>query len=523
MLNWVRECIETHEICGGSVPARQFMPTRVLELDFTQPRPTFCLMSGVDCPQDSKYCTMSHCWGTKPVNKMIRLSNTSMETLSKGQPIDVLPITFREAMVIANRLGVRYLWIDRLCIFQDSDQDWNQELVTIRDIYKNTFVNIAALGAKDDEGGCFFNRNISKVAPGVVNVRFDREEKTKPFVCERELQASYSTKFHKEPLMNRGWVVQERLLAPRVLYFGSTQIYWECCQALKTETYRNMWNNHEQTGSLSSCRKLLLFNSVQLRNSTVSEQLVTDWNNIIQLYSKCTLTMPKDKLAAIAGLATDMKKRLQETQPGNHQYLAGLWRTHMPNCLLWTPQGNPPLRVKEYRAPSWSWACFDSPFDMTLCYHDPNTPMYASLVSAETVNIPEGIETGRVISGKITVSAPVIQVRCDESRQNTGMHIVQSLQLDKDTDLRFFPERDDLTEWGILSSPCLRFDALEDVQGDITQVIIHPVFSYCWGLALIPAGDGAFRRVGICRYQFSNFDFMDKFMQRFGLKEVTII
>ena len=39
------------------------------------------------------------------------------------------------------------------------------------------------------------------------------------------------------PLSGRGWVLQERLLAPRTLHFGREQLFWECCECRHLEGY----------------------------------------------------------------------------------------------------------------------------------------------------------------------------------------------------------------------------------------------------------------------------------------------
>jgi hypothetical protein len=46
------------------------------------------------------------------------------------------------------------------------------------------------------------------------------------------------------PLHKRAWVVQERLLSPRTLYYGSTGIYWECRMSCAAE-----WNPEHITVS----------------------------------------------------------------------------------------------------------------------------------------------------------------------------------------------------------------------------------------------------------------------------------
>lgn len=87
------------------------------------------------------------------------------------RPVSILPNTFRHAVEIAGRLGVQHIWIDRLCIFQDSWEDFQKETSSMADVYKNALLNIAALSAEDDEGGCFFQRDSSLHLLKVIVIR----------------------------------------------------------------------------------------------------------------------------------------------------------------------------------------------------------------------------------------------------------------------------------------------------------------------------------------------------------------
>ena len=61
--------------------------------------------------------------------------------------------------MITRRLGLRFLWIDSLCIIQDSIENWTHESAMIGLVYSNATCNIAATAAEDSSAGCFFERN----------------------------------------------------------------------------------------------------------------------------------------------------------------------------------------------------------------------------------------------------------------------------------------------------------------------------------------------------------------------------
>lgn len=71
----------------------------------------------VDCGSltTEPYFTLSHCWGgLVPV----QLTRDSEAVLRGGLNVDQMPKTFQEAVHFCSYIGVGYLWIDSLCIFQ---------------------------------------------------------------------------------------------------------------------------------------------------------------------------------------------------------------------------------------------------------------------------------------------------------------------------------------------------------------------------------------------------------------------
>jgi hypothetical protein len=50
-------------------------------------------------------------------------TKSNIQTLISGVEIDRPPQTLKDAVYVTRRLGIRYLWIDALCIIQDSPED----------------------------------------------------------------------------------------------------------------------------------------------------------------------------------------------------------------------------------------------------------------------------------------------------------------------------------------------------------------------------------------------------------------
>jgi hypothetical protein len=114
---WFKECQSNHDGCHDSGPDIPELPLRVIDVGKGGETPRLVDGSG----RHSHYATLSHCWGSLPTTK------TEMETLRLHQDhisLDVLPKTFREAIEMCRELGIAYVWIDSLCIIQDSLGDW---------------------------------------------------------------------------------------------------------------------------------------------------------------------------------------------------------------------------------------------------------------------------------------------------------------------------------------------------------------------------------------------------------------
>ena len=499
---WLDACTEGHRTCSSHA-AKGFAPTRLLELDGVGWEQTFRLVDSAQLTSPMEpYVTLSHCWGPGPVEEKLRLVHATEDMLRNGMPASRLPRLFRDALEIADRLGVRYIWIDRLCIIQDSAEDWATEAATMQTVYQNGFLNIAALGAKSDKDGCFFDRDPLVVAPTIINISPPGHE---PLLFRFELEEDdgWRSTFEGEPLVSRAWVLQERVLAARTLYFGSKQVFWECHEANRCETdpARNLIKPaapsipHPPRCSdgkpVQSSWKMLI---------DPGRSSIGSWRSIVQSYSHCGLTFANDKLVAISGLAKDMSKKMKrqglKSQP--NAYLAGLWKDEMPASLLWHME-SPAHRRPEYCAPSWSWASLDGIMGYGRGPH--RDFFHANIVGARTVLRGEDA-MGEVIGGSIVLSGPLCVLadgravrHFDDDREH---HLFRTLN-HPDTGLRLNVNYTRIR---------VDFDAREDHQ-EVVLLVICSDPNEQWGylraigLALAPVQGipSRFRRVGFVEFK----------------------
>ena len=171
-----------HERCNARGSRPRKLPTRLIELSpsplrgagkdslrddqsFVRIQPRLC--QGSELPFDTQYFTLSHCWDQL---EMMTLTEENLNEMQLHVDISRITKTFREAMEMTVRLGVRYLWIDSLCIIQDSTagEDWKRESRLMGDVYQNALCNLGATKAKDGKDGLFSERMLFNVRPCVI-------------------------------------------------------------------------------------------------------------------------------------------------------------------------------------------------------------------------------------------------------------------------------------------------------------------------------------------------------------------
>jgi Heterokaryon incompatibility protein (HET) len=154
--DWLTECVQNHVNCRFRTFDLAALPSRLLDVDLGPNSETVRVEDTVELGFGVQYLALSHCWGSVAT---IKLTSKSLERCYFSISVDELPKTFRDAVSITRRLGFRYLWIDSLCIIQDLEKDWKCESAKMGSIYRNSTCCIAAVAARDSEGGCFSLRN----------------------------------------------------------------------------------------------------------------------------------------------------------------------------------------------------------------------------------------------------------------------------------------------------------------------------------------------------------------------------
>jgi len=377
---WIDECVETHSNCPSDTQSE--LPTRVIDVGSDVSPPKLHIANG----QVAKYIALSHCWGD--ALKSSQTIKTTHNTFAQWQteiPWALLSKTFQDAITITRRLGLRYLWIDSLCIIQGDADDWISESVKMASVYAKALVVIAATGAKDGDAGCFIG---SKQQPRSANeygalrlggksdngqeaYAYARRSRYTPSITLASLRGGEMVHGWKsalgQPLEKRAWTLQEEAFGIRVLYYTEDEVRWRCSEYVACECL----GKRKAPGSAGWRKELIqsaTLNSTQRNGSdqeyTGGSMMRSVWQALVSEYTRRHLTYQTDRLVGLSGLAGAWECSEDDI------YLAGLWKRQLPRYLVWYAHGPSPLaskresrRHESYYAPSWSWASITGPVD----------------------------------------------------------------------------------------------------------------------------------------------------------------
>lgn len=425
---WLDNCRERHTTCN--IPGPALLPTRVIDLRGSdQTRVYLRETQG----ESGEYAALSYCWG--PGAPGLITTRKNYHSHLEGIEIQSLPKTIRDTIHAAKKLDLQYLWVDRLCIIQDSAEDWAQEAALMCEVYSGATLTLSADGSNSATQGLFqTNQALSKLEyrtyidpDGYVTPMVLIKPQPHPTVSGRALDLS-------QPIDLRGWTMQERLMSRRVLHFTSDEMAWECDTLTECECRRE---------SGPSNRELSLGRKHDMQS------IYDTWRLVVRAYAKRSLAHESDKMPALRGLVDRFQHFMaQASGTGPEEYLAGLWKADLVAQLAWKPPSPSDLeafmkatnrrnvesigdtttedmeawmavlgdRNKQgdwhepggYVAPTWSWAHLRGPFSYLTCL--PRTPFvsYVDVIEAQTVSVIPDEPTGQLCSGSITLHGHVV-------------------------------------------------------------------------------------------------------------------
>jgi hypothetical protein len=529
--SWIETCRAEHGIsCGqntleeksGSAP---FMPKRTINVgsEYLNQEPFLAIHDQNGGSGDTAWATLSHCWGgTSPLT-------TTKDTIKEHQrriPLESMPRTFRDAVVIARKLGIQHVWIDSLCIVQDSDEDWRQESSHMADIYRFSVVNIAAEASRHANDGIFKPRPEDSVSVILPLTRAEHHLDGEVHICPALDNWETSMSHKVSVLATRGWVLQESLLSPRTIHYGAEQIFWACGSVILAEGDMDP----PPKGSYSSSLWDWHFSKRFLKNpdtatsngmESLSNVWYKRWYEVVMNYSKRKLTRPSDVFPALSGLAQLFHQQLEG-------YVAGLFKGDLHRGLLWHTSAFS-QDERSPHAPTWSWASVIGTVTFEIRSGWEEVPGYKATIVDVIVNSSEDESTrlDTAIFGQIQEAVLVVEGfwRSTETWNrikvpgNTGLwylgddldEMKMSCLFDIGSNEQHIGQNFHIGEWGLLQIGTWDVHSVVDTARVLYALILRH-----------RNGSDAFERIGIAHI-YPDEDYDQDLCSGWEMRKITIV
>lgn len=378
--------------------------------------------------QNAPYVALSYCWGA---GSRLTLTKDTLSDLQNSIPWDIVPKTIQDAIALTRQIQISYIWVDALCVLQDSKQDWQRESVKMKDIYKNARLVFSTDRAANTDTGFLASR---RKGGHIVRIPTSHPESGRipemmvvPDIHKQQHDADPYDRAHRwflssgegfgtedefvahNPVFGRGWCLQEQILATRTIHFTDSEMIWECFEDSSCEC--DGINEYNRRGCMRSelsvtvpepepeLWKRTWFN---LSNMRGSPSLLREWWGCMEQYSSRKLGFETDILPAISGLAKDFPEDVVG------EYFAGQWSNEFPFGLLWRPDENVAhRRPAKYTAPSWSWASVVGTITRPPSIYDP----VALARVTHPMTWPVGSDSyGQIRDASLMLIAPVVDI-----------------------------------------------------------------------------------------------------------------
>jgi hypothetical protein len=404
---WTQNCLDTHKQCnsfGQSDELLPELPRRVIDVIPLDSDGSVRIIEPAGLR--AHYLCLSHCWGKTSLP--LETTKQNIQEHSEGIPLDILPKTFQDAVDFVRRLGQRYLWIDSLCIVQDDFDDWRYHAVHMAEIYQNSYLALAATASRNSSEGLYRVNEGYQASP--ITIKQPKGDSHTVF-CRDQIAHWYREGIHGLysemdrglaptvwPLLDRAWVLQERLLSPRVLHFGHAELLWECYEDFMCECNEGVVESHNYTK---------LGHGRSLDKQFVAERPEV-WRDIVMQFTSLHITKPGDRLPALQGIATQLFRELEPLK-----VMSGLWQGTILKDMLWSVRHHVSSdkrrwRTAEWRVPSWSWACMDTPVS-----YSPDPQIVEEHATVDRFHVSQGnMKNATIVEvASMTISAPILPAR----------------------------------------------------------------------------------------------------------------
>lgn len=548
----IKECLSNHECGRSSISrlleiARLDLPKRLLDLG-----DNIKLVENVQ--SDWEYVALSYCWGVheiKAINLKSNISNststpdfltrfsiTTASTIAEhmeGIPVGKIPKTIRDAIAITRRLGMRYLWVDCLCIVQDSESDWEAESPKMGSIYHRAKVTISVDRGENMDSGCFNTsdhvRSFSTNQPILKFWQRDFQSNAQA-IYFREYPAGEGVrvfnsttfgkikKLHDDPfshslasrLESRAWCFQERVLSSRILHYSMSQLYWECDYCFEAEEPKLSFGVSKGFSQIYSSAFAARRLDLDVKNNV---DLIMIWcYHSLEDYCGRKLTYSSDRLPAISSIARLFNLQLRS------EYVAGVFATEMHVGLAWAVQ-NPlphPENVAQSHFPSFSWVAHA---ESRIRWHRFNFRDRVHTCFFEHAEISRRSQDlyGAVESAKLTIRGRFIEISLQTSGTQEGFPKWGGGDIVATCQVCGILEGGSQSQIGHAWLDFLGFESQNAIFLELYSETDPTSLIRCIGILLYPASTTTYRRFGIAKVSM----YTDEFETQCGSGAITIV
>ena len=367
--SWLSRCEKYHSrSCDELGAATSKLPKHLRVVDIKQ-------MSIVQAPENCHYVAMSYVWGMKEMEEMGKKMPRTLRAHVQFEgsegiiPLPAkLPLTIKDSIEVARKIGFRYIWNDALCIVQDDEDERTTQMLRMDAIYSHADLTIVAgSGLHVDYGlpGVSVRRRHRQQSEVIENLRL---AVVLPSYNRLNSDHDHNTTL---PWNKRGWTFQEKIMSRRILQFTDHQVYFKCKNAVWSEDtiMETDWLSRsarrrssplawvvDRKHTEKTARRrayefldLLSAGSLNIRDKNPDLGYLPNYVTVVEAYTKRELTEPNDVLIAINGILGTLKSSLGP-------YHQGLPACYFHEALLWKPSLFSTATRMPSVVPSWSWA-----------------------------------------------------------------------------------------------------------------------------------------------------------------------
>ncbi|RKL17543.1 hypothetical protein BFJ68_g4419 [Fusarium oxysporum] len=233
----VEKCEREHHNCRNHFirsDSQRYLPKRLIDVG-ARDKGAMQLVLSDHIRSDNdvvEYAALSHSWGTTVKSELRNDNEETMKTILT----ETLDSNFRDAVDITYKLGIKYLWIDSLCIKQRT-KEWEEESGDMGLVYARAKVVISATASKNSQGGCYKPKDLFPY-DCVLCSNWNSSLVVRTLTPYPDLVQLFHDKVDRSFLATRGWTFQERFLASRIVHFCPGLMMFECNTLTTSECHR---------------------------------------------------------------------------------------------------------------------------------------------------------------------------------------------------------------------------------------------------------------------------------------------